>query len=130
MGAPQATDAQFIYLLFSKNIFMENIRDYTQNLRGWEFTGERPVILDFYATWCGPCKALAPALHQLAVDNLGKIDVLKIDIDRNADFAATCRVQSVPTLFYVKRDGTIHRQVGLAPMTEMQSIVDNHLLVD
>lgn len=107
---------------------MENIHDYTQNLRGWEFTGERPVILDFYATWCGPCKSLAPALHQLAVDYMDQVDVLKIDIDRNADFAETCGVRSVPTLFYVRRDGTIIRQVGLAPMDEMKRTIDNELL--
>lgn len=107
---------------------MENIKDYTQNLQGWEFTGERPVILDFYATWCGPCQSLSPVIHQLAVDYLGKVDVLKIDIDRNSDFAKTCRVQSVPTVFYIRRDGTIHRQVGLIPMSDMRKIVEEELL--
>ena len=62
---------------------MENIKDYQQYLRGYNYTGITPVIIDFYATWCGPCQALAPMLKRLADEYKGRIKVLKVDVDKN-----------------------------------------------
>lgn len=109
---------------------MENIKDYTQNLQGWNFTGERPVILDFYATWCGPCKAMSSVVHDIALDYMDRVDVLKIDINRNEAFAETCGIQSVPTLFFIRRDGSIVRTVGAMGYGQMKQIVEQELLSD
>ena len=60
---------------------METINSYIPYLRGYDFTGKVPVIIDFYAAWCGPCKALSPIMEQLAEAYAGKIKVLKVDVE-------------------------------------------------
>ena len=79
---------------------MENIKDYQQYLRGYNYTGITPVIIDFYATWCGPCQALAPMLKRLADEYKGRIKVLKVDVDKNQALAVAAQIQSIPTLFF------------------------------
>ena len=91
---------------------MENIKDYQQYLRGYNYTGVTPVIIDFYATWCGPCQAMAPMLKRLAQEYEGRIKVLKVDVDKNQALAAAARIQSIPTL-------QIERQVGGLPYQEL-----------
>ena len=66
---------------------METINSYIPYLRGYDFTGKVPVIIDFYAAWCGPCKALSPIMEQLAEAYAGKIKVLKVDVDKNQALA-------------------------------------------
>ena len=98
---------------------MENIKDYQQYLRGYNYTGVTPVIIDFYATWCGPCQAMAPMLKRLAQEYDGRIKVLKVDVDKNQALAAAARIQSIPTLFFITKDGQIERQVGGLPYQEL-----------
>jgi len=98
---------------------MENIKDYQQYLRGYNYTGVTPVIIDFYATWCGPCQAMAPMLKKLAQAYEGKIKVLKVDVDKNQALAAAARIQSIPTLFFITKDGQIERQIGALPYQEL-----------
>lgn len=105
---------------------MENIRDYQQYLRGYNYTGVIPVIIDFYATWCGPCQAMAPMLKRLAQEYDGRIKVLKVDVDKNRALAAA-RIQSIPTLFFITKDGNIERQVGGLPYQELVRLA-NRLL--
>jgi thioredoxin len=94
---------------------MENIKDYQQYLRGYNYTGVTPVIIDFYATWCGPCQALAPMLKRLANEYDGRIKVLKVDVDKNQALAAAARIQSIPTLFFITKEGDIERVIGGLP---------------
>ena len=101
---------------------MENIKDYQQYLRGYNYTGVTPVIIDFYATWCGPCQAMAPMLKRLAQEYDGRIKVLKVDVDKNQALAAAARIQSIPTLFFITKDGQIERQVGGLPYQELVSL--------
>ena len=98
---------------------MENIKDYQQYLRGYNYTSITPVIIDFYATWCGPCQALAPMLKRLADEYEGRIKVLKVDVDKNKALAAAARIQSIPTLFFITTNGDIERVVGGLPYQEL-----------
>ena len=98
---------------------MENIKDYQQYLRGYNYTGKTPVIIDFYATWCGPCQALAPMLKRLANEYEGRVKVLKVDVDKNQDLAMAARIMSIPTLFFITKDGDIERIVGGLPYQEL-----------
>ena len=98
---------------------MENIKDYQQYLRGYDCTGKTPVIIDFYATWCGPCQALAPMLKRLADEYEGRVKVLKVDVDKNQELAMAARIMSIPTLFFITKDGDIERIVGGLPYQEL-----------
>ncbi|NLO72121.1 MAG: thioredoxin [Porphyromonadaceae bacterium] len=71
-----------------------------------------PVLVDFYATWCGPCKAMAPTIEAIGKEVQGKARVLKIDVDRNQAVAARYGIQSVPTLLIFKNGNIVWRQSG------------------
>ena len=94
---------------------MENIQNYLPYLRGYDFTGKMPVVIDFFATWCGPCKAFAPVLERLAKEYEGKIKVLKVDVDKNEALARAATIRSVPTIFFIDRQGNIERYMGAMP---------------
>lgn len=103
---------------------METINSYQQYLRGYDYTGVTPIIIDFYATWCGPCQTLSPMLQRLAREYEGKLKVIKVDVDKNRALAEAARIQSIPTLFFITRDGQIERQVGLLPYPELTKMAE------
>jgi thioredoxin 1 len=98
---------------------MENINAYLPYLRNYNFTGIVPVVIDFYATWCGPCKSLSPLIERLATDYEGRLKVLKVDVDKNQALADAARIQSIPTLFFIDINGNIERAVGGMPYNEL-----------
>ena len=78
-----------------------------------------PVLVDFYATWCGPCKTMAPILEQVAAQHGGKVRIIKIDVDRNAAVAQQFRVQSIPTLILFHQGKPVWRQAGVVPAAQI-----------
>lgn len=107
---------------------MANIKEYQQYLRGYDYTGKIPVIIDFYATWCGPCKMLAPYMERLAKEYEGRIRVLKVDVDKNSALASAARIQSIPTLFFIDENGEIERYTGALPYSELVSRAEKLLV--
>lgn len=91
---------------------METINAYLPYLKGYDFTGKTPVVIDFHATWCAPCRALSPRIEQLAQAYSGKIKVLKVDVDKNRALAEAAGIRSIPTLFFIDLHGNIERTVG------------------
>ena len=94
---------------------METINKYLPFLKGYDFTGKTPVIIDFYATWCAPCNALSPLISQLAKEYEGKVKVLKVDVDKNQALASAAGIRSIPTLFFIDINGNIERTSGGMP---------------
>lgn len=85
--------------------------------------GDKPVLIDFYATWCGPCKAMSPIVESLGKELQGKARVLKIDVDKNQALAAQYKVQAVPTFLIFKRGQVVWRKAGgVDKMTMMQQL--------
>ncbi len=86
-----------------------------------------PVIVDFWAPWCGPCKMIAPALEKLAKENAGKVIVAKVNTDENSEWAMKYGVQGIPTMLFVAGGKIIHRQVGALPEPMLRTIVTQFL---
>lgn len=91
-------------------------------------TGNQPVLVDFFATWCGPCKALAPILVDVAKTLEGEVRVIKIDVDKNPAIAQAYQVQGVPTMALFKEGQILWRQSGVIPAKTIVQHVKVQLL--
>ena len=83
-----------------------------------------PVMVDFFATWCGPCKMIAPALDELAAEYEGRAKVVKVDVDQNGELAKTYKVRSVPTILYFKEGKIADTQIGASSKQDMAGKID------
>ncbi|HCV9036190.1 thioredoxin [Staphylococcus aureus] len=84
-------------------------------------------LVDFWATWCGPCKMIAPVLEELAADYEGKADILKLDVDENPSTAAKYEVMSIPTLIVFIDGQPVDKVVGFQPKENLAEVLDKHL---
>lgn len=84
---------------------------------------EKPVLIDFYATWCGPCQAMAPVLENLKDEISDNARVVKIDVDKFPQIAGTYQVQSIPTLMIFKKGELLWRHTGAAPKSELLNLL-------
>ncbi len=88
-----------------------------------------PVIVDFWAPWCGPCKMVAPILDKLAKDYEGKVIIAKVNTDENQEWAGRYGVQGIPTMLFVAEGKILHRQVGAVPEGLLREAIDQFLEV-
>lgn len=90
--------------------------------------GNQPVLVDFFATWCGPCKAMTPVLQDLAGRLGTKARIIKVDVDKNPEAAAKFKVMGVPTLILFHRGEIKWRQSGVVPANTIERIINEHLI--
>ncbi len=85
----------------TKGGFENRIAKIDEMAKEWRFLGTRPALIDFYASWCGPCQRLSPIIDELADEYDGKVDIYKVDVDAEEDLARLFKIRSIPTLVYI-----------------------------
>ena len=109
--------------------FIEEIFDYKANPTKWVYKGSKPAIIDFYATWCGPCKRVAPIMDELAEKYKGKVNFYKIDTDEEKELAGgVFGIRSIPSILYIPLDGQPMMSTGLSAKEEYIRQIDVNLL--
>jgi thioredoxin 1 len=88
---------------------------------------DKLTVVDFWAEWCGPCKALGPVVEQLATDNAGKVNVGKLDVDSNPEVSMKYGIRSIPTILFIKGGQVVDKVVGAVPKAQLQSTIDKHI---
>ncbi len=88
--------------------------------------GNQLTLVDFYATWCGPCKMMHPVLEQLKADLGDSIRIIKLDVDKSGDIAEAYRIQSVPTLMLFREGETLWRQSGAMRLADLKAIISSY----
>lgn len=90
--------------------------------------GDQPVLVDFFATWCGPCKMMQPILEDTSKQLGGKIKIVKVDVDRNQLAASKFQVRGVPTLILFQKGKILWRQSGVVPAHQLKQVIENNIL--
>ena len=92
--------------------FVKKVYDFETNPNAWKFEGDKPAVIDFYATWCGPCKMVAPIIEELAAEFEVQVIIGKCDVDENGDMAAEYGIRNIPTVLFFKNGEIVDKQVG------------------
>lgn len=112
----------------TKETFLKKVFNFEEN-KTWKFEGDKPVLIDFYADWCGPCKMLAPILEQLSDEYAGKIDIYKIDTEAEQELSAAFAIRSIPSMLFCPVDAEPQMANGALPKAELEKIIAEVLKV-
>lgn len=112
----------------TKADFLNKVANYEANPNEWKFLGERPAIIDFYATWCGPCKMLAPVLDELAAEYEGQIDIYKVNVEEEEELSALFGIRSVPSILFIPMEGQPQMAQGALPKPALKEAIHSVLL--
>ena len=107
--------------------FKERIFDY-KNEKDWIFKGNKPCVIDFYTTWCGPCKRLAPIMEEMSQKYCDQVVFYKADTERERELAYVFGINSIPQVLYIPMEGKPMLLKGLYPKEEIVRIIDEFLL--
>ena len=112
----------------NKQMFLDKVFDYTSGATEWNYKGEKPAVIDFYATWCGPCRMVAPILKDLAKEYGDSIVIYKVDTDREKELSGAMGIQSLPTIVFIPKSGQPQVIIGAADKATVRRAIDEVLL--
>lgn len=124
-GALQLIHAQEVKHLTTAE-FKKEIWDFSAN-KDWKYLGDKPAIIDLYATWCPPCKKLSPILEQIQKDYGKKIQIYKVDVDKEPELARLFNASSIPMMIFIPKDGKTFSVTGLRPQNQIEQIITEKL---
>jgi len=113
----------------TKETFREKVFDFEKN-KDWKFEGELPAIIDFYADWCGPCRVVAPVLEELSKEYAGKLNIYKVDTDKEQELAAMFGIRSIPSILFVPKEGQPQMAMGALPKDALKDAISSVLLTN
>lgn len=112
----------------TKTEFLKKVANYEASPNKWVYKGDKPCIVDFYATWCGPCKMVAPILEELAEEYAGKIDIYKVDTEKEEGLAASFGIRSIPSLLFCPMNGQPQMAKGAMGKADFKKAINEVLL--
>ena len=107
--------------------FKEKIWNYDTD-KEWKYLGDKPAIIDLYATWCGPCKRLAPILEEIQKEYGSKIQIYKVDTDKEKQLSNLFNVSSIPLMVFIPKKGEPYLVTGLRPKEQLVEIINDKLM--
>ena len=112
----------------TKAEFLKKVANYETNPNEWKYLGDKPAIVDFYASWCGPCKTIAPILEELAAEYGDKIYIYKVDTEEEEELAAAFGIRSIPSLLFIPMNGKPQMAQGAMPKSAFKDAINEILL--
>lgn len=114
--------------VLTKQTFLEKVFDFEKN-KEWKFEGEIPAVIDFWAPWCGPCRAVAPVIEELSKEYAGRVNFYKVNTDEEQELAGAFGIRSIPSLLFIPKTGQPKMAVGALPKDVLKQAVEEELLV-
>ncbi len=126
VGVSAQTEVKAVSI--TKAEFIKKVANYEANPTEWKYLGDKPCIVDFYTTWCGPCKRLAPIMDELAKEYAGEIYIYKVDTDKEQELAAVFGIRSIPTLLFCPIGENPQIAQGALPKEQLKEAIEKVLL--
>lgn len=128
IASTPTNDAEGSPIHLTTEEFKLKVANYETTPNEWKYLGDKPCIIDFWATWCPPCKAIAPILEELAMEYKNDIYIYKVDVDEQKELAQVFGIQSIPTLLFVPINGQPKTEVGALTKDKFKENIDGFLL--
>ena len=117
-----------VTIQLTKEIFLEKVFNYEKNPQQWEYLGDKPCLIDFYADWCGPCKMVAPVLEELAAEYTDDIYVYKVDTEAEQELSAVFGIRSIPSFLFCPMEETPQMAAGALPNNTFRQVIEDVLI--
>ena len=126
-GEKKSKPEKGVVIQMNNDLYLKNVADYN-NTKEWKFKGDKPVVIDFYADWCGPCRMVAPLMKELAKEYEDQIVIYKVNVDNESELASALGIKNLPTILFIPKKGDPQVIVGSADKSTFKRAIDQVLL--